>query len=64
MEISDSDQLSPGHVAILQNQEVKNVREIGSLISRLLCSTITKQELKSEPLYRRKQWKKLTEAWQ
>ena len=32
VEISDPEQLSPGEVAILQNQEAKRVREIGSLI--------------------------------
>ena len=32
VEISDPDRWSPGDVAILQNQEAKKVREIGSLI--------------------------------
>ena len=32
MEISDPEQCSSGDIAILQNQEAKKVREIGSLI--------------------------------
>ena len=32
MEISNPDQWAPGDAAILQNQEIKKVREIGSLI--------------------------------
>ena len=64
MEISDPDQWSPGDVAILQNQEPKKIREIGSLIFDTPLQYDYEAGVEVRTLLPTEQWKKLMEVWQ
>ena len=46
IDIADPQQWSSSDVAVIRNQEAEKVRDIGSLILRLLSNMIMRQELK------------------